>query len=269
MNDKLQSWEAAVEWLRQQPDQQELIRACFYDDPLLEAAERFRSGTEWQAIKKELPVVKGKALDIGAGRGISAYAFAKEGWQVTALEPDPSAIVGAEAIRTLASEAGVAIEVVESAGETLPFADAVFDVIHARQVLHHAQDLPRLCSEAARVLKSGGIFISTREHVISHREDLPRFLAVHPLHQLYGGEDAYLLQDYEEAITASGIRLSKVLNPFQSDINLYPETVSGLRQKIARRTGLPAFLVHDLFLRLLGACNKMPGRLYTFIGVKV
>lgn len=269
MNDKLQSWEAAVEWLRQQPDQQELIKACFYDDPLLQAAERFRNGTEWQAIKKELPATKGKVLDIGAGRGISAYAFAKDGWQVTALEPDPSAIVGAEAIRTLASEAGLTIEVIESAGETLPFADVAFDVIHARQVLHHAQDLSQLCREAARVLKSGGLFIATREHVIGRREDLSRFLTCHPLHQFYGGENAYLLREYERAIAASGIKLTKVLNPFQSNINLYPETVAGLRQRICRKTKLPAFLIPDLFLRLLGACNKMPGRLYTFIGVKV
>lgn len=272
MNDKtqpLQTWEAAVQWLRQQPDQQELIHACFYDDPLIEAAERFNRGSEWQAIKRELPPKKGTVLDIGAGRGISSYAFAKEGWQVTALEPDPSAIVGANAIRSLAAEAGLQIEVLENAGESLPFPDASFDVIHARQVLHHARDLQQLCLEAARVLKQGGLFIATREHIISRRQDLAAFLSSHPLHEYYGGENAYLLKEYKRAIQASGIELRKVLNPFQSDINLYPDTVEGVRLRFARKFRLPAFLIPGFLLGLLGACNKTPGRLYTFIGVKV
>lgn len=271
MNDKtqtLQTWEAAVQWLKQQPDQQELVKACFYDDPLIQAAQRFHEGTEWQAIRRELPAMQGDVLDIGAGRGISAFAFAMEGWHVTALEPDSSSVVGADAIRSLAKEAKLDIRVVENSGEELPFPDASFDVIHARQVLHHARNLQQLCKEAARVLKPGGVFIATREHVISRREDLVTFLDAHPLHRFYGGENAYLLKDYVEAIQSSGITLRKVLNPFQSDINLYPETISGMKKRISKKMGLSPVFIPDLLLGLLGACNRMPGRLYTFVGTR-
>ena len=35
------SWEQAVQWLRQQPDQEALVKDCYFDDPLFQEAERF------------------------------------------------------------------------------------------------------------------------------------------------------------------------------------------------------------------------------------
>jgi SAM-dependent methyltransferase len=260
------TWEEAVLQLRHQPDQQELVRACFYDDPLVEAARRYHSSTEWYAMRHYLPTEQGEALDLGAGRGISSYALACDGWQVSALEPDPSQVVGAGAIRGLAREAGLNIRVEQNWGESLPYPDATFDLVYGRQVLHHARDLHRLCHESARVLKPGGTFIATREHVISKTEDLPKFLASHPLHKLYGGEHAYLLDEYLDAIRGSGITLTRVLNPYQSDINLYPDTVSDLKRRLASRVYLPASLIPDFSLAALGAMSRVPGRLYTFVG---
>ena len=268
MNDKPSSWEDAVAWLKAQPDQADLVRACFYDDPLLDAAERYYASTEWQAVQALLPE-QGKALDIGAGRGISAYALARDGWRVSALEPDTSDLVGAGAIRSLAQEARLGIQVEQNWGESLPYPDATFDLVHARQVLHHARDLKSLCREAARVLKLGGMLIATREHVISKKADLPKFLMAHPLQDLYGGERAYLLDEYLAAIRDSGITLTRVFNPFQSDINLYPETLASLKRRVARKMFLPATLVPAGLLSVLGAMSRTPGRLYTFVGRKI
>jgi SAM-dependent methyltransferase len=258
MSGKLSSWEEAVVWLRSQPDQANLVRACFYDDPLCDAAERYYTSPEWQAIRLLLPRAHGLALDLGAGRGISSYALARDGWSVNALEPDPSKLVGAGAIHALAQESKLDIQVEQNWGESLPYPDAAFDLVHGRQVLHHARDLKQLCREAARVLKPGGAFIATREHVLSQN----------PLQKLYGGEHAYLLDEYLEAIRGSGIVLSKVLNPYQSNINLYPETISGLKRRLSSKLRLPAALIPDFLFTLLGAMNKTPGRLYTFVGQK-
>lgn len=267
--DQLLTWEQAVSWLREQPGQVDLVRACYYDDPLAGAAERFHQGSEWQAVRELLGATRGRVLDLGAGRGISSYAFAADGWDVTALEPDPSELVGAGAIRSLSSLTGVPIRVVEDHGERLPFKDAEFDVVYGRAVLHHARDLPRFCREAARVLRAGGTFVATREHVLSRREDLERFLTAHPLHHLYGGEGAYLLSEYRDAIERTGLELRRVLNPYDSDINLFPDTRADLRRQIAARLRLPvAGWIPSVLLRWLGDRLHTPGRLYTFVAGK-
>ena len=262
------TWEEAVIWLKSQPDQATLVETCFFDDPLTAAAERYYLSTEWQAISRLLHPTKGRALDIGSGRGISAYALARDGWETTALEPDPSKIVGAAAIRSLAIETRTSIVVVETWGEALPFENSSFDLVHVRQVLHHARDLRKLCSEVARVLKPGGKFIATREHVLSRRDDLVQFQSAHPLHSLYGGENAFLLDEYLNAIGDAGIRLTKVLNPLESDINLYPHTLKSVKATFARKLWLPSFLIPSFLLSWRGRQMNTPGRLYTFFGHK-
>lgn len=263
------SWEASVRWLKTQPDQSELVRACFYDDPLSCAADRYYHCPEWVAVRTLLGPLRGEALDVGSGRGISAYALARDGWSTTALEPDPSLEVGSGAIRQLAAETGVEIKVVETWGEELPFESNSFDLVHCRQVLHHARDLRLLCREAGRVLKPNGTFIATREHVLSRREDLPAFLDGHPLHRLYGGENAYLLEEYTSAITSAGIRLIRVLNPLSSDINLFPGTKTDARIRIGRKMLLPfPSLLPDWLLSWAGRFLKTPGRPYSFVGKK-
>src|ERR1700761_8050906 len=194
------TWEAAVVWLRNQPDQHQLVLDAFYDDPLIGAAQRYFASDEWQAVSQLLRGRIGTALDIGAGRGIASYALGREGFAVTALEPDPSAIVGAAAIRALATEAALPINVVEEFSERLPFNDNAFDVVFARAVLHHTKDLDSACREMFRVLRPGGLFIAAREHVISKEADLGQFLDQHPLHHLYGGEHAFLLDRYVGAL---------------------------------------------------------------------
>ena len=264
------SWEASVRWLKQQPEMEELVRACFYDDPLWSAAERYYISSEWDAVRKLTGSSRGRALDVGSGRGISAYALARDGWQTTALEPDASTEVGAGAIRRLAEETGVSIEVVEKWGEKLPFESKSFDLVHCRQVLHHARDLRLFCREAARVLSTNGTFIATREHTISRQEDLQAFLDGHPLHSLYGGECAYLLEEYTSAITAAGIKLLMVINPLESDINLFPQSKRDIKAHIARKLYLPLpGIIPDWLISGVGRFMNAPGRLYSFLGKKI
>lgn len=278
------TWEEAVEWLRQQSDQQELVRACYYDDPLPDAAQRFADSEEWQAVRCLLNKKSGLALDLGAGRGMSSYALARDGWQVTALEPDPSSVVGAGAIRILAQEGNLPIHVVEEFGETLPFPDHWFDLVYGRQVLHHAQDLPQLMREVARVLKPGGQFLATREHVISKKEDLPIFLMNHPLHKFYGGENAYLIQEYLQAIEESGLQIIHIFGPWESVINYFPKTyeqwLARCRAPLKRRIGskMSNLLVNDRYFlgrwllkkmaEFLSNADQSPGRLYSFAAEK-
>jgi SAM-dependent methyltransferase len=270
------TWEDAVRWLLQQPEQAALCRSCYYDRPALAAAQRFWSSDEWQALRHHLPPVRGSALDVGAGMGVAAYALAHDGWRTTALEPDPSDLVGAGAIRQLASASGLAIDVMQEWGENLPFADASFDLIHARQVLHHARDLPRFCSELRRVLKPGGVLVATREHVVSSAAQLPAFLAKHPLHSLYGGENAFTLPTYLNALRSAGLHIQRQWGPLQTPINYAPFTEASLVDALAQRaSGMPgaALLVRAALaapwrrgmLGLLSHLDRRPGRLHSFL----
>lgn len=278
------SWEQAVQWLRDRPDQQVLVRACYFDDPLTEAAERFWQSEEWKAIAALLPLPFGRALDMGAGRGISSYALARDGWQVTALEPDPSDLVGAGAIRALSRDTGYAIDIVAEYSEKLPFADATFDVVNCRQVLHHARDLRQTCLEIFRVLKPGGVMIATREHVLTSRGDLDTFLQQHSLHKFYGGENAFLLDEYLDAMRGAGLRIDRVMAPLNSPINYFPMTVDQqfvhctrpVADKIGRTLTNLLFsrghlLGRYMFSRLVAAINardNTPGRLYSFLAIR-
>lgn len=275
---KFGNWEQAVQWLREQPEQQQLVLAAYYDDPLPAAADRYWRSEEWQAVRALLPSAPGRALDVGAGRGIASYALAKDGFTVTALEPDASTLVGADAIRGLALASGLAIEVTQEFSERLPFADGQFDVVFARAVLHHTKDLRAACCEFFRVLKPGGHLLAVREHVISRPEDLPVFLDLHPLHKLYGGENAFMLPQYEAAILGAGFRLDTVLAPFESAINYAPYTEASLKAELAvrisrRSPGIKQMVAGLLNIpvlwavtrSVLGRVDHRPGRLYSFI----
>jgi SAM-dependent methyltransferase len=274
---KFTTWEDAVIWLRNQPDQRQLVLDAFYDDPLIAAAKRYFLSAEWQSVSALMKSRSGRALDVGAGRGIASYALARNGFAVTALEPDPSPIVGASAIRSLAAETGLPIEVVQEFSERLPFADETFDVVFARAVLHHTRDLDVACREMFRVLRPGGVLIAAREHVISRESDLQQFLLQHPLHHLYGGEHAFLLDRYLGALRDAGFTAIETLAPLQSPINLFPHTIDTLRETVIERLTrkLPVaplwravLASRSVFMSLLavaGRFDRRPGRLYSFV----
>lgn len=68
-----------------------------------------------------------------------------------------------------------------------------FDVVFARQAMHHAYHLESFILAAYRVLNNKGILITIRDHVVETPKEKEIFLANHPLHKFYGGENAFSL----------------------------------------------------------------------------
>lgn len=269
MNSHPLTWEDAVRGLIACPDRASLVEACYFDVPVARAAARYHTSAEWVAIRNEITVAPGRALDLGAGNGIASYALAKDGWTVDAVEPDPSDLVGAGAIRALASAESLPIVVVESFGEALPLPSAAFDLVVARQVLHHARSLPALCAEIARLLRPGGQFLAVRDHVIDGPGQLAAFHARHPLHQLYGGEHAYTLMEYRSALKSAGLAIEREIRSLDSPINLAPMTPESLALRFPLVGRIIARLVDGgrfwLIAPLLSRFDHRPGRLVSYV----
>lgn len=265
-----------VTWLRSQPDQVEFVRSCYLDVPPAAAGERFVASEEWQAALTLIRGSPGRALDLGAGHGIAAYALARSGWQVTAAEPSPSGITGAAAVVAILRAGAQRGTAARAVGERLPFADGSFDVVYSRQVLHHVSDRRQLCTEVARVLRPGGVYLACGEHVVSNERQRQRFLRSHPTNRYTGDEDALPVGEYRAAFEAGGLEVVRTLRSFDSAINFAPYTRTGLRTALADRMNrIPGgrLLSHlalgerclPAVLRVLSQVDPRPGRPYSFL----
>ena len=270
------TWEEAVRWYRDQPGNEAEVRNNYFDLPVLSAAERYSGSEEFAEVLRLLGAgEQRRILEPGAGNGIASFALARNGWLVTALEPDESTEVGAGAIREIVEQTGLPIKVVQEFGEQLPFEDESFDAIHARQVLHHASDLDAMVCELARVLRRGGLLLNTREHVADDEQQLMAFRNEHPLHRLYEGENAYPLDRYLESFANAGFRLKETWGPLESILNFSPGTEQE-RQISLRQVANHSYLRlgrlcgwSDRFkqaqLRRHTQRDRTPGRIFSFL----
>ena len=267
----------AIRSLRQDPQHADLVRDAYLGPDVADSAYRFSASEEFRAVRKLLDqsIQGSRVLDVGAGVGIASYAFLKAGaHKVYALEPDRSDLVGLGALRTLSNSHPIVP--LQAFSETIPLADEVVDIVYARQVLHHTRDLARALRECARVLRPGGIFVACREHVVKDEADKVKFLEDHVVHQMAGGENAYRLREYTQAITQAGLTLEAVLNPYESVINYFPtpkEQVERQRTRQIRRNlskwgryALRIPLLRQLIIRYGDA--SYPGNMYSFIATK-
>lgn len=279
------TYEESVRWMRCQPELSQLVKLCYLDQDNLAAAERFVLSEEFVEVVKILKIkespIKLRILDLGCGNGIASYAFASLGHEIYAVDPDISNDVGLGATKKLAAVVNNgSIVTYQAFAEALPFENATFDIVYARQALHHFTDLGKGLFECSRVLKPKGLLLATREHVVSNNEQLKTFLDEHLLHKLHEGENAYPLKDYLSAIEQSGIKLLNSFAPFDTVINHFPmsnlELKNSLFERLARKIGsFPAKNISDIpfvekiYRYYLSQNCDYPGRAYSFLGSKL
>ena len=269
----------AVRTIRSRPEMAGLIEDSYLDTDAAGYWDRFHQSAEFAAVLRLIG--RGTAglrvLDLGAGVGMAALAFARSGAAfVCAAEPDSSEEVGYRSLLGRPPD-DHQVSVVEAFGETLPFADETFDLVYCRQVLHHARHLDRMVAEMARVARRGGQVLACREHVVRNPRDLARFLRNHPVHALAGNEHAFRLQEYERAFSRAGLVLGPVLRPLESVINAYPRVrtdaeLASLPARWLARLGpagrvLSRSRALDPFLRAV-VVRRSPGSMYTFLATR-
>jgi len=268
-----------------------LVESSYLAADLERNVERFRASPEFSttlAWTKPHLSDRGRILEVGSGNGIAAVSFALEGLRVTATEPDPSATVGAGAVRWLKQRYALDnLEVRDCRAENLDVERGAYDVVYARQTMHHAADLGCFVKRCAHALRSGGLFITVRDHVVFDEDDKRRFLEQHPLHHLYGGENAFHPREYRAAMEHAGLRIVRELRYYDSALNYYPQTDADLKEQrrselserlrhLQRRLG-PAAGFPPLVALYLAYRNHrtgpllderaVPGRLYSYLAV--
>lgn len=277
------NYEESVHWMRAQSNNETLVKQCYLDEDNVAAARRFAASEEFKEVLEILGLTerKGvKVLDLGCGNGIASYAFASRGHEVSAVDPDPSADVGLAAVKNVSQILSTgSITTFQAFAESLPFPENTFDVIYARQCLHHFSNLVQALKECRRVLKPGGLFLACREHVVSDEQQKQVFLEEHILHKLHGGENAYPVQTYISAFEEARFQVLKSYAPFDTVINHFPASNTDIRQRFSEAlsrkvgSGIAGLVINFKFAesafrkRLSGSCDS-PGRLYSFLSTR-
>jgi len=102
----------------------------------------------------DFPSWKGEdVLEVGCGVGIDTTAFARAGARVTGCDLTE---VGVALTREQLRLEGLPGTAVVANAESLPFADASFDLVWSWGVIHHTPDPVRAVAEIRRVLRPGG-----------------------------------------------------------------------------------------------------------------
>ena len=272
-NQNTMTWEETILQLQSNPSFSSLIRDTYLLPNLPTNVERFRASAEFQEtlslLRRYAPAAH-TLLDIGAGNGVASLSLALAGYKVTAAEPDVSQVVGTGAIKQLADHYQLPqLTIVEAFGEQLPFADGSFDVVYVRQALHHAADLESFVKEASRVLKKEGLLLTVRDHVVNNERDKARFLARHPLHRYYGGENAFSLPVYQAAFENAGLEVVAILRPSGSVLNYDPWSKEVLKQRLSAIFGswivaIPGIMSLGWWLSLRRK-EYILGRLFSFV----
>ena len=285
------TWEEVIISARKNPEYQEIIGQSYLEENLVGNVERFRCSEEFVETIRLIETYSQKStlklLDIGCGNGISAVSLALHGYKITAVEPDPSTTVGRAAIKKLAEHFKLNIHIMDGVGENLPVPDQYFDIVYMRQTLHHASSLDLFMKQSYRVLKTGGIVFTVRDHVVYGEKDKEWFLTSHPFHRLYGGENAYKLNEYTKTFTNAGFQIIRLMRHYDSVINYFPLSKKdydeypakmkvALREKLIQKYGfLGKLSIVQLAFRIYKGLfpswyneKLIPGRLYSFIAIK-
>ncbi len=221
-------YDIAYRWGWETPELRELVYLCYKTPDLTDNARRYFASEELREavrILSELchpPSKDCRVLDFGCGNGVACYALSRSGYWVLGIDASEGELAGLGAARQIRGLDGADFAVRPSRGRTLNLEDAAFGVVWLREALHHIEDLPGFLAEAARILEPGGVICCLRDVVVWNEEQRADFFANHPFHPITNDEGCHALGEYLEAFGAAGLDVVRLLEPYGSPINTYP-----------------------------------------------
>ncbi|MDQ2987529.1 MAG: class I SAM-dependent methyltransferase [Pseudomonadota bacterium] len=160
--------------------------------------------------------VQGKrVLVVGCGFGEDALRLAKLGACVSAFDLSPESLRIAKA---LAEREGLQIAFDEMPSEKLLYEDSSFDLILARDILHHV-DIPLTMREITRVAKPNAVFVMNEiySHSITNKIRNSRLVenVIYPRMRrlIYGSDKPYITEDERKL---SELDIKEILLPLHS-----------------------------------------------------
>jgi SAM-dependent methyltransferase len=156
-------WEALLSQYHAAPDKAAFIaNAPGAKSPYL--LNRYGEWIEVHTLLEGVDLAGRHVLDLGAGLGFDAHRLWEKGAKVTALEFSP-----------VLAEWGAAnfpdIRWIGGLADVLPFRDGSFDAVFCNAALHHFRDIPASIAESLRVLRPGGLLITTCDSFRSDAAD--------------------------------------------------------------------------------------------------
>ena len=134
-------------WLRNRPDQRQLVLDAFYDDPLIAAAQRYSASDEWQAVSQLLRAARARLSTSVRDGGLQALLLRGKDLQllhssqILARSSAPPLFGRSPKKRNWRSMWWRRFP--NACHSTMPPSTWYF----ARAVLHHTSDLEGACSE--------------------------------------------------------------------------------------------------------------------------
>jgi SAM-dependent methyltransferase len=153
------------------------------------------------AARAVLALVPGQArtlLDVGCGTGLVTGLLARPGLQVFGVDS------AAGMVRSAAARIGGTV--VRGNCHRLPFADESLDAVSAVWLLHLLPDALTVVAECARVLRPGGVFVTTVDKDSGHDmdSDIDALLAPYRVRRAYDAAPRVLAAACEHGLSRVG-----------------------------------------------------------------